>query len=96
MAPVIFGAVVDADVQQAEYFLDLFGEQHAEVAERLAHHRTELMMYEHVGDLVGANCTRRVIRALEKEALDIERIVRSLWKMVAPVGADGIEPTAGV
>jgi hypothetical protein len=89
--------VVNADVQQAKYFLGVFGEQHAEVAERLAHHRTELMMYEHVGDLAGVHCTRQVIRALEKEAFDIQRIVTSLWKKVAPGGAEGIEPpTAGV
>lgn len=89
--------MVNADVQQAEYFLGVFGEQHAEVAERLAHHRTELMMYEHVGDLAGADCARLVIRALEKEAFDIDRIVRSLWNKVAPVGADCFEPpTAGM
>lgn len=75
---------VNADIQQAEYFLVLFGQQRAEVAEQLAHHRTELMMYEHVGDLAGAHCKRRVIRDLEKEAFDIERIVGALWKKVAP------------
>ena len=60
----------------------------------MAHHRTELMMYEHLGDLAGAHGTRRVIRALEKEAFDIERIGRLLWKKVAQVGPDGIEPPA--
>jgi hypothetical protein len=75
---------VSADVQQAEYFLVLFDQQRAEVAEQLAHHRTELMLYEHVGDLAGVHRKRQVIRALEKEAFDIERIVGALWKKVAP------------
>ena len=95
MAPGYIGAVVNAhalaaqgrfnaDVQQAEYFLVLFGQQRAEVADQLAHHRKELMMYEHVGDLAAAHRKRRVIRDLEKEAFEIERIVGALWKKVAP------------
>jgi len=87
LAPGYIGAVVNgrvnADVQQAEHFLVLFGQQRAEVAAQLAHHRAELMMYEHVGDLAGAHCKRRVIGDLEKDAFDIERIVGALWKKVA-------------
>ena len=42
---------VHADIQQAEYFLELLGDEYAELSERLTHHRTELVTYEHVGDL---------------------------------------------
>jgi hypothetical protein len=75
---------VTADIQQTEYFLVVLGQERAEVAERLAHHRTELVMYEHVGDLAGVRRKKQVIRALEKEAFDIEKMVKALWKKVAP------------
>jgi hypothetical protein len=75
---------IGADIQQAEYFLVLLGQERAEVAERLAHQRTELLMYEHAGDLAGVRRKKRAIRALEREVLDIEQMLTALWKKVAP------------
>ena len=75
---------VHADIQQAEYFLELLGDEYAELSERLTHHRTELVTYEHVGDLPGIRRKERVIRQLEKDLFDVEQMVRALWKTVAP------------
>jgi len=75
---------VNADIQQAEYFLELLGQERADVSERLAHHRTELAMYEHVGDLAGVRRKKRVIRPLERDLFAIEQMVRALWNKVAP------------
>lgn len=52
---------VNADIQQAEYFLTVLGQERSELAERLAHHRTELVMYEHAGDLAGVRRKKRSI-----------------------------------
>lgn len=74
----------NADIQQAEYFLSVLIQERTEVSERLAHHRTELAMYEHVGDLAGVRRKKRVIRPLERDLFAIEQMVRALWKKVAP------------
>ena len=92
--------LVKADIRQAEYFLGVLGQESAEIGELLVHHRAELAVYEHAGDLAGVRRKKRVVRALEQEALEIEQMVRALWKTVAPstsVGAEGIgPPTADV
>jgi hypothetical protein len=79
---------VNADIQQAEYFLVVLGQERAEVAARLAHHRSELVRYEHGGDLAGSRRKKRLIRALEKEVFDIEQMLAALSKLVG-VSASG-------
>lgn len=78
---------VRADIQQAEYFLALLGQERAEVAERVAHHRNELLLYEHAGDFAGVRRKRRVMRAMERELIEIDRMVAALWCTVAPTDA---------
>ena len=75
---------VNADIQQAEYFLALLGRERAEVSERLAQHRNELALYEHIGDLAGVRRKKRLVRALEKDVAAIDQMVRALWGKVAP------------
>jgi hypothetical protein len=74
---------VDAEIQQAEYFLGVLGQERAEIAERLAHQRADLVTYEHAGDLGGVRRKKRAIRALEKEVFDIEQMLAALWKTVS-------------
>jgi hypothetical protein len=75
---------VNADIQQAEYFLAVLGQERAEAGELLAKHRTELLMYEHIGDVAAVRRRKRVIRALEKDVFAIDQMVRALWQKVAP------------
>ena len=82
--PIRTQRLANADFQQAEYFLALLGEECDEVSEHLAHHRAELVIYEHAGDLPGVRRKQRVIRALEKDLLVIEQMMTALWKKVAP------------
>ena len=67
-----------ADMQQAAYFYELLTQERAEVSESLDEHRMGIALYERAGDVSGLRRQRRMIRVLESEIRNIDRMLKAL------------------
>lgn len=77
-----------ADMHQAEYFHTLLDSEMIELRARLDQHLATMARYEHVGDVAGARRVRHMVRSLEGELRNVDRMVQALRvRMAAPVRA---------